>query len=43
MIMSITPKFRICRRCRPRRDGYNIGGIAIYNPWSIINYVNREN
>ena len=41
MIMSITPKFRICRRCPPRRDGYNIGGIAIYNPWSIINYVNR--
>lgn len=22
-------------------DGYNMGGIDIYNPWSIINYVNR--
>ncbi|MCR0326567.1 ATP-binding protein [[Clostridium] innocuum] len=23
-------------------DGYNMGGIDIYNPWSIINYVNRK-
>ena len=26
---------------RQMYDGYNMGGIDIYNPWSIINYVNR--
>lgn len=27
---------------RQMYDGYNMGGIEIYNPWSIINYANRR-
>ena len=27
---------------RAMYDGYNIGGIDIYNPWSIINYVKQK-
>lgn len=28
-------------KVRQMYDGYNMGGIDIYNPWSIINYVNQ--